>query len=111
MPFPPWFDGLEPGAPRGCLSLRMPAELDIDNADDLCEALCAFLDDRPDRLTLDMTGTRLCTAAGVGALVRVRKHARAGGTELRVLVARGGIVHRVMDICGQLPHVTLVPER
>lgn len=73
----------------------LPAEIDVNNADQVSGALLQALDEHPAVLVADMTATAFCAVAGIHALTRACH--QAGGTELRV-AARARIVRRVLEL-------------
>jgi len=50
-------------------------------------------------LIVDMTATTFCDTSGARELIAARKHAHAGGTEMR-LVVKANAVLRVFEIIG-----------
>jgi len=49
---------------------------------------------------VDMTRTRFCDSAGLGALVQAHKRAQAEGGELRLVIPASAIVLRVFALTG-----------
>ena len=76
-----------------------PAEIDISNADTVRTDLLSVVSEGPATLVVDMSQTTFCDSAGVNALVRVYRQARAAGVPVR-LVITGSAVRRVLAITG-----------
>jgi anti-sigma B factor antagonist len=79
--------------------VRLPAEIDISNADAITDLLLAVLNQDVSVLVADMTGTTFCACAGVNALTRARLRARDNRTQLRVATA-APIVERIFALTG-----------
>src|SRR5262249_42681121 len=67
--------------------VRLPAEVDVLNAEQVRDTLLAVLNQGITTLVIDMTGTAYCGVAGVGALARAQQRAVASGAEIRVAAA------------------------
>jgi STAS domain len=66
----------DPGPPaERCLKVRMPAEIDIANADDLRQSLTAAVDRGFAVVIADMSDTLFCDCAAVTALVSAGQYA------------------------------------
>jgi anti-anti-sigma factor len=72
-----WLDGLP--------VVFTPAEVDIDNAGQLADALLAAVSDHPTAV-VDMSATRFCDCCVLGVLIRARTSAHARGGELRLVI-------------------------
>jgi anti-anti-sigma factor len=79
--------------------ITLPAEIDMDNADQVRDELLRALNGGPAVLVVDMTGTVYCAAAGARALIRAGRRAAAAGAGLRVAVS-APIVRRVLELTG-----------
>lgn len=77
--------------------VRLPAEVDVLNADQVRDTLLAVLNQGITTLVVDMTGTSYCGVAGVGALARAQQRAQACGAAIRV-AAPAPIVRRVLAV-------------
>jgi anti-sigma B factor antagonist len=75
----------------GTAIVALPPEIDIANADEVCDLLCAALGPGVDVLVADLTRVSFCDVRGVRALFRARDVAAATGAELRVVVPPGRI--------------------
>lgn len=81
-----------------CTVVRLPAEVDVNNAGQVREELLRELNRSPGgSLIVDMTGTSFLAVAGVHVLVRVHGRATAAAAGLRVAVS-SRIVRRVLEI-------------
>jgi anti-sigma B factor antagonist len=81
----------------GVAVVAAPAEIDITNAGQLRAALLDATETRH-VVVADMTATHYCDSSGIHALVAVHRSARAKGSELRLVVAPGGVVQRVIAL-------------
>ena len=79
--------------------VRLPAEIDMVNAESIGEELAAMCGPGVAVVIADMTATTFCDSMGVRMLVLARRQAVTGGTDLR-LVLPGPHVLRVMKILG-----------
>jgi len=75
--------------------VRLPAEIDSSNAEQVRQRLCAVLTPGVRVVVADLTATTFCDVAGVRALARARNRATALDAELRLAV-RPGPVRRVI---------------
>jgi anti-sigma B factor antagonist len=89
-----------------CSTVRMPAEVDIANADDLRQSLMAAVDHGSAIVIADMSDTMFCDCAAVTALVVAAQYAAAAGAELRV-AATSRPVLRTLEITG-LPRLLAI---
>lgn len=69
--------------------VRMPATIDLGNARAVAEQLVAAFDARFAVVIADLTGTSLCTAAGVHELALACERAAARKAELRLAIPVG----------------------
>lgn len=65
--------------------VTLPAEVDVNNADQIRQALLAAAGSDIAVLTIDMSETTFCDSAGVHAIVAAHQQAAATGTELRLV--------------------------
>ncbi len=79
--------------------LRLPAEVDISNADQVREDLVTLAGQGATLVIADMSATTFCDSAGVTALVRAVRKANASGTGLRVAASTPAVT-RVLAITG-----------
>jgi len=79
--------------------MLVSGDIDLGTVDALTDASGRLLGGRPDRIVLDLSGTRLCDAAGLGALARIHLECRDAGCEL-VLANVAPSVRMVIDLVG-----------
>ncbi len=79
--------------------LKLPAEVDISNADQVRQDLVALAGQGAVMVIADMSATTFCDSAGVTALVRAVRKANASGAGLRVAASAPGVT-RVLAITG-----------
>jgi anti-sigma B factor antagonist len=77
--------------------IRMPAEMDAANADEIRQALLAAVSPGTAILIIDMGGTTFCDSAALKAIIAAHARAAETGTQLR-LVAMA--VLRIITITG-----------
>jgi anti-sigma B factor antagonist len=86
-------------ADGGPTVVRLPAEIDVANAQIVGGQLAAACRRGVRVVIADMTATTFCDSQGIRALVMAWRQATATGTELRLVVPSPGIV-RIMNILG-----------
>jgi anti-sigma B factor antagonist len=79
--------------------IRLPAEIDITNAEQVREDLLSILNQGAVLLIADMSETTFCDSAGVGALARTFRRAEASQSEMRLVVSARA-VRRVLTLTG-----------
>jgi len=77
--------------------VRMPAEIDVTNADQARAALVAAADQDPAALIIDMSATTFCDSAGVQAIVMGYRQAAGNRTRLRLVTTEVG---RILQLAG-----------
>jgi anti-sigma B factor antagonist len=77
--------------------VTLPAEIDLDNADQVGRRLDAALAPGVATVIADMTATRFCDTSGIRMLVLAHKGAAARHAELRVVIPSADIL-RVLGI-------------
>jgi anti-sigma B factor antagonist len=80
-------------------TITLPAEVGIDNADQVREKLFRAIEGAPELLIVDMTGTSYCAAAGIHLLLDARGRAGDAGIGLRV-AAGAPTVRRTLQLTG-----------
>jgi anti-anti-sigma factor len=85
---------------RGVPVVAAPEEIDVSNADWLLAVLVEAACRGHGTFVVDMTGTRYCASAGLGALVRAYTRALAEGGELRLVVPASALVLRIFALTG-----------
>ncbi|MFY9933796.1 MAG: STAS domain-containing protein [Streptosporangiaceae bacterium] len=79
--------------------VTLPAEIDVTNADAIREELLSMVNQGAALLIADLSKTMFCDSAGVSALVRTLRRAKANEAVLR-LVVNTPAVQRVLSITG-----------
>jgi anti-anti-sigma factor len=82
-----------------CAVVRLPAEIDILNADQVSDTLLAVLNRGIAVLVADLTDTTFCSCAGITAVLRADRRARANGAQIRV-ATRSPAVLRLLALTG-----------
>jgi anti-anti-sigma factor len=85
---------------KGVPVVAAPGEIDASNADWLRTTLLDTAARGHATFVVDLTRTRLCASAGIGALVRAHKRALAEGGELRLLMPTSAAVLHVFAVTG-----------
>ena len=85
---------------NGVPVVAAPEEIDASTADWLGELLLQAHCCGHGTFVVDMTRTRFCDSAGLGALVQAHKRAQAEGGELRLVIPASAIVLRVFALTG-----------
>jgi anti-anti-sigma factor len=85
---------------KGVPVVAAPEEIDTRNTDWLRTTLLETAARGHATFVVDMTRTRVCAAAGIGALVRAHQRARAEGGELRLLMPTTAPVRSVLARTG-----------
>ncbi len=89
--------------------VRMPAEIDITNADQVRAELQAALDQGAATVIADLSETMFCDSRGLHALVGAHKRAAAGGA--RVLAVIGASqVRRLFALTGMDSVIEVYPD-
>ncbi len=79
--------------------VSLPAEIDITNADQVREDLLSVLNQGAVLLIADLSKTTFCDSAGVSALARSFRRAKASQSEMRLVVSTLA-VQRVLALTG-----------
>jgi len=80
-------------------TVRVPAEVDVTNANQVLSGLISALDRGAKTVIADMSTTTFCDSAAVAAVVRAHRRAVADQASLR-LVAQAPAVLRVLSLTG-----------
>jgi anti-sigma B factor antagonist len=84
----------------GALAIvRLPAEIEAEDAEQVRDTLLAVLNRDITNLVIDMTRTSFCGAAGASAIARAHQRALASGAQILV-AAPVPIVRRMLAIAG-----------
>jgi anti-sigma B factor antagonist len=78
--------------------VRWPAEVDMTNAADVGADLARAVDAGARIVVADLSATVFCDSAAIRTLLEAADHAAASGAELRLVVADGGRVRRIIDV-------------
>jgi anti-anti-sigma factor len=78
----------------------LPGEIDVTNSGEVLEQLTGALSPGVETVIADLTSTSFCDSSGVHALVQSHELATAQDIELRLAVAPGGSVRRVLQLVG-----------
>jgi len=89
--------------------VTLPAEVDLDNAEQVREDLLSVVAQDASLVIADMTATSFCDSAGVAALVRVARRAAANASGLR-LAASAPAVTRVLGLTGVDKLIKIYPS-
>ena len=87
----------------------LPGEIDLANSGKVCELLLSVIRQDPDAITADLARTTFCDSAGIHALVRANRQARARGAELRLALG-GSPVHRMLELTGLAEIMPVYPD-
>lgn len=77
-----------------------PAEVDVSNAYAIRDDILRLLDRGTGPLVLDLSGTRFCDCAGVGAIMTVGRRATVLRTGVCLVLPVGGPVRRIATMTG-----------
>jgi anti-sigma B factor antagonist len=91
----------------------LPGEIDVTNSGEVLQQLTGALSPAAGLVIADLTSTSFCDSSGVHALVQAHERAAAADVELRLAVAPGGSVRRVLQLVGAdhvVPVFASVPE-
>ncbi|HTQ89762.1 MAG TPA: STAS domain-containing protein [Streptosporangiaceae bacterium] len=86
-------------SPTGQATVTFAGELDTASADQACEYVRDVIDAHGGQVLLDMSGLSFCDARGLGALVRMSRHAGQAGSSLQ-LVAPPPRLMKIICITG-----------
>jgi anti-sigma B factor antagonist len=88
------------GPVAGTAVVKLPTEVDISNADDVGEQLRAAAAPGVVVVVADLTTTKFCDSAGVRQLALAYDKVADSGAQLRLAVADGGSVNRILALIG-----------
>jgi anti-anti-sigma factor len=78
--------------------VQLPGEIDVTNAGDALELITAACAPGVTLVIADLTATRFCDCAGLRHLLQASQRAAAAGAEVRLVIAPGGAVSRVIEL-------------
>lgn len=87
----------------------LPAEIDITNAEEVLDRICAALEPGSATVIADMTATTFCDSSGVRHLLLAHRRASASGTQLRFAVPAASPVRRILAFTGADQVVAVYP--
>jgi len=90
--------------------ITLPREIDITNADEIPELITTACVPGVSVIIADLTGTTFCDSGGLQRLIQASHKAAAGGAELRLAIAPGGAVSRVIELTGLGQHLPVYPS-
>jgi anti-sigma B factor antagonist len=80
--------------------VRMPAEIDVTNSDQVYEELVAAFTPGVATVVADLTETLFCDSSGVHAIMHAYESSAARDIQLRLAVSPETSVHRVLQLIG-----------
>ena len=80
--------------------VSLPVEIDVTNAGQVYDVLMAAAAAGGPVIIADCTATTFCDAAGVHRLVMSHNHAAVRGVQLRLVIASGGLLRRLLELLG-----------
>lgn len=80
--------------------VQLPGEVDVTNAGDVLELITAACAPGVTVIIADLTGTQFCDSIALQHLLLAGRRAAAAGAELRLAIAPGGVVSRVIELTG-----------
>jgi anti-sigma B factor antagonist len=87
-------------APGKTVSVLLPPEIDLTNAEQLCTELCAHAEAGTSVVIADMTATRFCDSAGFRMLLVASDCLAATATQLKVVIPADSPVMRALKLIG-----------
>ena len=87
----------------------LPAEIDITNAGEVFDRICAALAPGPATVIADLTATTFCDSSGVRHLLLAHRRAGASGTRLRFAVPAASPVRRILAFTGADQVIAVYP--
>jgi anti-sigma B factor antagonist len=100
-----------PPAASGPLAIvRLPAEIDTTNADQVYELLRAPFAAGAQIVIADLTATTFCDSRGIDRMITVWSDAEAGGCQLRLAASPGGAVAGLLELLGIGEMLTVFPS-
>jgi RNA polymerase sigma-70 factor (sigma-E family) len=90
----------------------LPDEIDLVNAPEIRDRLCAVIDSAAPGLIVDMSATTFCDSTGLAVLLRAYRRAQARGVWLRLVVPHPHVrkMVRLVSLDGLIPVHTSVAE-
>ena len=98
-----------PAAPAPPAVVRLPAEIDVTNADEVLTLVTGVLATGATVIVADLTTTSFCDSAGLRHLLMAHRQAGRAGVQLRLVIPPGGPVGRVTELTGIGRFVAVYP--
>jgi anti-sigma B factor antagonist len=80
--------------------VSLPVEIDVTNADQVYDRLTAAAEAGAPLVIADCSATIFCDAAGVRRILMFHARAAARGVRLRLVIAPGGLLRRLLELLG-----------
>jgi anti-sigma B factor antagonist len=80
--------------------VALPAEIDVTNSDEVHQQLVSVMSAGVGTVIADLTLTSFCDSSGVHAIMHAHERAVARDMGMRLAVAPGGSVRRVLQLTG-----------
>jgi anti-sigma B factor antagonist len=90
--------------------VTLPPEIDVSNSQQIGQQLASLADQGAVMLIVDMTASTFCDTSGARELIAARKHAHAGGAEIRLVVTAHAVL-RVFEIIGLGDLFAIFPDQ
>lgn len=90
----------QPSAAGTPVVVSLPVEIDVTNADQVYDRLVAAVATGAPLVIADCTATIFCDAAGVRRLLMFHARAAAREVPLRLVIAPGGLLRRLLELLG-----------
>lgn len=87
-------------AARPPVVVRLPVEIDVTNADQVYDRLAAAAATGAPLVVADCSATIFCDVAGVRRLIMCHARTAARGVQLRLVIAPGGLLRRLLELLG-----------
>ena len=97
---------------NGYQVVTVTGELDIATAEQAYSYISDVIDGLPAPVTVDLSGLTFCDASGIGALIRIARHARQAGRQVMLTSVRPSVL-KIMRITGldrAFPELSPVPH-
>jgi anti-sigma B factor antagonist len=82
------------------ISISLPREIDLTNADQICADLCAHAIAGTSALIADMTNTRFCDSSGFRMLLEVHDRLTAAAIQFTIVIPTGSPLMRAIHLIG-----------
>src|ERR1700742_3596883 len=96
--------------PQTPVVVALPAEIDVTNAEQVLDLICAALAPGVDVVIADLTSTVFCDSSGLRHLLFAQERARESDAQLRLAIPLGCPVRRVLELTGAYRMLTIYPD-